>query len=71
MALVDQLLTAWREAGVTVLLTSHAPERLAVTIDGSVVLDRGVVAQTRGHGVSELPSALDAPSATRPQQVVS
>jgi heme exporter protein A len=66
MALVDQLLTAWREVGVTVVLAAHATERLDAFVDGRLVLDRGMVADVRGEGVaSAAPGALPevAPSA--------
>jgi heme exporter protein A len=66
MALVDQLLTAWREVGVTVVLAAHATERLDAFVDGRLVLDRGLVADVRGEGVaSAAPGALRevAPSA--------
>ena len=64
MALVDQLLTAWREVGVTVLIASHATERMAPLLDGSVVLERGLVAAVSGTGVSSSPPSL--PVASRP-----
>jgi ABC-type Mn2+/Zn2+ transport system ATPase subunit len=60
---VDRLLVAWREAGVTVLIASHATERLESAIDGEVVLERGLVAAVRGTGVVSMPLA---PVATRP-----
>lgn len=55
MAVVDQLLVAWRDAGVSILIASHATDRLAPYLDGSVVLDRGVVAAVSGEGVSSEP----------------
>ncbi|MGH2427309.1 MAG: heme ABC exporter ATP-binding protein CcmA [Candidatus Limnocylindria bacterium] len=51
MELVDQLLGAWREVGVSVLVASHASDRLAEHVEGSVVLDRGVVVEVTGRGV--------------------
>ena len=64
MALVDQLLAAWREVGVTVLVASHTTERLAPMLDGSVVLDRGLVAAVAGTGIGSTPPSL--PAASRP-----
>jgi heme exporter protein A len=67
MALVDQLLAAWHEVGVTVLVASHATERMAPMLDASVVLDRGLVAAVSGTGVSSTPPTL--PTAPRPAVV--
>jgi heme exporter protein A len=64
MALVDQLLLAWRQAGVTVLLASHATDRIDALLDGRVTLDRGLVAEVSGRGVASTPPGL--PSAPRP-----
>jgi heme exporter protein A len=50
--LVDQLLVAWREVGVTVLIASHAEERLDDLVDARVLLDRGVVAGVEGSGAT-------------------
>jgi heme exporter protein A len=61
MGLVEQLLAAWHDAGVTVLIASHATERLEPFLDGRIVLERGVVAETSGEGVSSLPPSLAAP----------
>jgi heme exporter protein A len=52
MALVDELLAAWRDAGVGVLVASHATERIESFLDGRVVLERGVVAAADGEGVT-------------------
>jgi heme exporter protein A len=52
MGLVEQLLVAWREVGVTVLLAAHAIERLAPHLDACVVLERGLVAEVDGPGVA-------------------
>ncbi len=52
MALVDRMLDAWRGVGVTVLLASHAVERIAHLVDGSVRLDGGLVAEVSGRGVT-------------------
>ena len=51
MDLVDQLLVAWREAGVSVLVASHATDRLGALLDGEVLLERGVVAGMSGQGI--------------------
>ncbi len=52
MALVDQLLGQWHEAGVTVLVASHQAERVASLADGAIRLDGGLVAEVTGAGVS-------------------
>jgi len=52
MALVDQLLGQWHDAGVTVLVASHQAERLASMSDGTIRLDGGLVAEVSGAGVS-------------------
>ena len=62
MELVDRLLAAWREVGVTVLVASHATERLTEHLDGSVVLDRGLVVETSGVGVASAAPTLASPS---------
>jgi heme exporter protein A len=67
MALIDQLLAAWHEVGVTVLVASHATERMAPMLDASVVLDRGLVAAVSGTGVRSTPPEL--PTAPRPAVV--
>jgi heme exporter protein A len=54
MALVDQLLTAWREVGVTVLVAAHATQRLDGFLDGGFVLDRGLVVDVRGEGATSV-----------------
>ena len=66
MRLVDQLLVAWREEGVTVLIAAHATERLEAAIDGQVVLARGLVEAVSGTGVTSVPLA---PLAGRPAAV--
>ena len=58
MDVVDALLTAWREAGVSVLIASHATDRLAPFLDGRVVLERGLVAAVSGEGVASQPPSL-------------
>jgi heme exporter protein A len=68
MAVVDALLAAWRAAGVTVLVASHATDRLGRFLDGSVLLERGLVAAVDGSGVTVrspavpagLPAAIEA-----------
>jgi heme exporter protein A len=52
MGLVEELLAAWREVGVTVLLAAHSIERLEAHLDGRVVLERGLVAEVAGSGVT-------------------
>jgi len=52
MALVDQLLGQWHEAGVTVLVASHQADRVASMSDGAIRLDGGLVAEVSGAGVS-------------------
>lgn len=54
MALVDHMLDAWRGVGVTVLLASHAVERIAHLVDGAVQLDGGLVAEVTGRGVTSV-----------------
>lgn len=55
MALVDGMLDAWRSVGVTVLLASHAVDRISHQADGVVRLDGGLVAEVSGHGVVSTP----------------
>jgi heme exporter protein A len=52
MGLVEDLLAAWREAGVTVLVAAHSIERLEPQLDGRVVLERGLVTAVAGSGVT-------------------
>jgi heme exporter protein A len=67
MALVDSLLVAWREAGVSVLVASHATERLEPFLDGRVVLERGLVTAVSGEGVASAPPTIpDAAPAVEP-----
>ncbi|MGI8999469.1 MAG: heme ABC exporter ATP-binding protein CcmA [Candidatus Limnocylindria bacterium] len=62
MGIVDQLLVAWREAGVTVIVASHSTERFEALLDGRVILERGLVRETSGSGVtSTAPSLPDRP----------
>jgi ABC-type multidrug transport system ATPase subunit len=58
MAIVDQLLTAWREAGVSVLIASHTTDRLAPFLDGRIVLERGLISAVSGAGVTSQPPRL-------------
>ncbi len=64
MALVDRLLAAWRDVGVAVLVASHTTERMASMLDGSAVLERGLVVDVTGAGVGSTPPSL--PGASRP-----
>jgi heme exporter protein A len=64
MGRVEQLLAAWHEVGVTVIIASHATERLEPFLDGRVVLERGLVAEVSGDAVSSVPRSL--PTAPRP-----
>jgi heme exporter protein A len=57
MRLVEALLGAWHEAGVTVLVAAHELERIEPHLDGRVVLDRGLVIETSGDGVTSRPPA--------------
>ena len=52
--LVERLLEAWREAGVSVLVASHA-DRLERWVDARVTLDRGLVAEVSGEAVAWTP----------------
>jgi heme exporter protein A len=70
MGLVDQLLAAWRDVGVTVLLASHSIERAAGMVDARIVLDRGLVAETSGEGVTSVPPSIPATSRNAPAEVV-
>ncbi len=67
MGVIEQLLAAWREVGVTVLIASHATERLERFLDGRIVLERGLVAEVSGEGVTSTPPAL--PGSVRPAVV--
>ncbi len=53
--LIEQLLEAWREAGVSVLMASHSTDRLERWVDAHVVLDRGLVSEVSGSGVTWAP----------------
>jgi heme exporter protein A len=67
MGLIEALLGAWRDVGVTVLIASHATELQEPLLDGLVVLQRGLVADVSGDGVSSTPPT---PPATRRPAVV-
>ena len=58
MRLVDQLLVAWREVGVTVLVASHTTERFDALLDGRVTLERGLVRAASGTGVTSTPPTM-------------
>ena len=64
MALVEQLLAAWKEVGVTILVAAHSTGRLDALLDARVVLERGLVAEVSGTGVTDLP--VGQPATTRP-----
>ncbi len=53
--LVDRLLDEWRADGASILVASHAEERLAGLADAGVRLGGGVVASVEGTGVAWLP----------------
>ena len=67
MSLVDQLLVAWREVGVTVLVASHSTGRFEALLDGRVTLERGLVVDASGKGVESTPPSL--PGDPRPSVV--
>jgi heme exporter protein A len=52
MALVDELLDTWRANGATVLVATHAADRLAPRMDGWMRLEHGLLAGVGGTGVS-------------------
>jgi len=62
MGIVDQLLVAWHQVGVTVLVASHTTDRLEAFVDGRVILERGLIAAASGHGVVSAPPSLPADS---------
>jgi heme exporter protein A len=67
MQLVDELLVAWRDVGVSVLVASHGMERTSPLLDAAVTLERGLVADVSGAGVTSVPPSL--PTAPRPATV--
>ena len=58
VVLVEQLLDAWRAAGVSVLVASHSVDRLEHRVDARVTLDRGLVVEVSGTGVAWTPPTL-------------
>ena len=60
LELIDQLLAAWREVGVTVIVASHAEERLGAFAEARVTLERGLVSRVEGSGVTSFPPAIPA-----------
>jgi len=60
MSLVEQLLTAWREVGVSVLVAAHSTERLDDHLDARVTLERGLVTELDGSGVTSAPPTIPA-----------
>jgi len=52
MALVDELLDEWRAAGATVLVATHADERLAARADAWLRLVDGLLVEVGGEGAS-------------------
>jgi heme exporter protein A len=64
MALVEQLLGAWKAVGVTVLIAAHSIDRLEAHLDARVVLDRGLVVEVIGEGASSAP--INLPASPRP-----
>ncbi len=56
--LVDRLIGAWKEAGVTCLLAAHAAEHLEPMVDGTARLEAGLLTEVSGRGVAAtIPSA--------------
>jgi heme exporter protein A len=51
-ALVDDLLSRWRDAGATVLVASHQADRIGAMADGWARLEGGMLAEVGGSGVS-------------------
>ncbi|HJT64507.1 MAG TPA: heme ABC exporter ATP-binding protein CcmA, partial [Candidatus Limnocylindria bacterium] len=52
LTLVDELLDEWQAVGTTVLVATHAAERLAPRVDGWMRLDNGLLAEVGGAGVT-------------------
>jgi heme exporter protein A len=52
MHLVDDLIRRWREAGISVLVASHATDRLQPLMDATIRLEGGLVTEIEGRGVS-------------------
>lgn len=62
LTLVDELLDEWRGVGTTVLVATHAVERLAPRIDGWMRLDNGLLAEVGGSGVTGRTAVTATPS---------
>ncbi|HEY8170852.1 MAG TPA: heme ABC exporter ATP-binding protein CcmA [Candidatus Limnocylindria bacterium] len=60
VGLVAQLMAAWRDVGVTVLVASHSTDRLEPHLDARVTLDRGLVSDVDGMGVISTPVGVPA-----------
>ncbi|MBW3612839.1 MAG: heme ABC exporter ATP-binding protein CcmA [Chloroflexi bacterium] len=69
MGLVDRLLAAWKEVGVTVIVASHATDRLTGLLDGTVTLDRGLVTAVSGAGVTSVAPTLGGTRAPAPEAI--
>jgi heme exporter protein A len=52
MALVDDLLGEWRDAGATVLVATHAEDRLTARLDGWARLEHGLLVEVGGTGLT-------------------
>ena len=57
--LVERLLAAWRDAGVTVLVASHSIDRLSRFVDARVMLERGLVVEVSGEGATWSPPSTE------------
>ena len=66
--LVEGLLAAWREAGVTVIVASHSVDRLSRLVDARVTLERGLLVEVSGDGVTWSPPSSE--PASRPAVAV-
>jgi len=69
MALVDLLLDAWREAGVSVMVASHVTERLSAAADGTIRLAGGMVTALEGSGVAAVASGPAPTAASQPSSL--
>jgi heme ABC exporter ATP-binding subunit CcmA len=67
MGFVDVLIAAWREAGISVLVASHAAERIGAQADGTLRLVGGVAVEAEGRAVSLLEPELPADAGTLDQ----
>jgi ABC-type multidrug transport system ATPase subunit len=52
LVLVDELLAEWRRGGATVLVATHAVERLEALVDGWMRLEHGLLVEVGGTGVA-------------------